>query len=64
MRILAGHGLQWNLCPSDANRHHRGPTSNYNRSNDVCGRVCGNRSLKRLMSPSPKSPVMFASAFS
>ena len=39
-------------------------TSNYNRANDVCGRVCGNRLLKRLMAPSPKSQVMFASAFS
>ena len=28
------------------------------------GRVCGNRLLERLMSPSPKSQVMFASAFS
>ena len=26
--------------------------------------VCGNRFIKRLMSPSPKSQVMFASAFS
>ena len=26
--------------------------------------VCGNRLLERLMSPSPKSQVMFASAFS
>ena len=37
--------------------------SNYNRANDVavwpCQRVCGNRLLKRLMSPSPKSQVMF-----
>ena len=37
--------------------------SNYNRANDVavwpCQRVCGNRILKRLMSPSPKSQVMF-----
>ena len=38
------------------------------RANDVAGRVavwpCGNRLLERLMSPSPKSQVMFASAFS
>ena len=50
--------------------------SNYNRANDVAvwpcvclvvcpfGRVCGNQLLERLMSPSPKSQVMFASAFS
>ncbi len=44
--------------------------SNYNRANDVavcpCVRVCvcGNRLLKRLVSPSPKSQVMLASAFS
>ena len=38
--------------------------SNYNRANDASGRVCGNRLLKRLMSPSPKSQVMFVSAFS
>ena len=42
--------------------------SNYNRANDVAVlpsvRVCGNRLLERLMSPSPKSQVMFASAFS
>ena len=46
--------------------------SNYNRANDVAvwpsgrlaGRVCGNRLIERLMSPSPKSQVMFASAFS
>ena len=37
---------------------------NYNRVNDVCGRVCGNRLPKRLLSPSPKSQVMFASVFS
>ena len=30
----------------------------------VAGRVCGNRFLQRLMSPSPESQVMFASAFS
>ena len=42
--------------------------SNYNRANDVtvwpCGCVCGIRLLKWLISPSPKSQVMFASAFS
>ena len=36
--------------------------SNYNRANDAC--VCGNRLIKRLTSPSSKSQVMFASAFS
>ena len=41
---------------------------NYNRANDVavciwpC--VCGNRHLERRMTPSQKSQVMFASAFS
>ena len=30
----------------------------------VCGWPCGNRLLERLMSPSQKSQVMFASAFS
>ena len=30
----------------------------------MAGRVCGNRLLTRLMSPSPKSQVTFASAFS
>ena len=39
-------------------------TYNYNRANDLAGRVCGNRLLERVMSPSPKSQVMFASAFS
>ena len=38
-----------------------GTSSNYNRANE---HVCGNRLLERLMSPSPKSQVMFASAFS
>ena len=42
--------------------------SNYNLANDVAvcvaGRVCGNRLLQRLMSPSPKSQVMFVFAFS
>ena len=33
-------------------------------SGRVAGRVCGNRLLQRMMSPSPKSQVMFASAFS
>ena len=36
--------------------------SNYNRANDVCVRVCGNRLLERPISP--KSQVMFVSAFS
>ena len=39
-------------------------TSDYNRASDVAVRVCGNQVLERLMSPSPKSQVMFASAFS
>ena len=30
----------------------------------LVGRVCGNQLLERLMSPSPKSQVMFAPAFS
>ena len=40
--------------------------SNHNRANGVavCACVCGNGLLQRLMSPSPKSQVMFASAFS
>ena len=46
--------------------------SNYNRANEPCVRVAGrvcvcvccNRLLERLMSPSPTSQVMFASAFS
>ena len=40
--------------------------SNYDRANDVavCVSVCVNRLLERLMSPSPKSQVMLASAFS
>ena len=38
------------------------PSSNYNRASNVAGRVCGNQLLERLMSPSPKSQVMFASA--
>ena len=39
---------------------------NYNRANDVAGWpcVCGNQLPERLMSPSQKSQVMFASAFS
>ena len=50
-----------------SHRHvYRSVSSNYNRANDVavwpC--VCGKRLLERLMPPSPKSPVMFASAFS
>ena len=43
-------------------------SSNYNRASNVggwlAGRMCGNQLLERLMSPSPKSHVMFASAFS
>ena len=42
-------------------------SSNYNHLAvcvAVCACVCGNRLLKWLMSPSPKSQVMFASAFS
>ena len=38
--------------------------SSYNRASHVAGRVYGNRLLKRLISPPPKSQVMFASAFS
>ena len=39
--------------------------SNYNRANDVAmWPASGNQLLKQLMSPSPKSQVMFASAFS
>ena len=42
--------------------------SNYNRGSDLAGwlagRVCGNQLLEWLMSPSPKSQDMFASAFS
>ena len=38
-------------------------SSNYNRASDACVCVCVNRLLERLMSPSPKSQVMFVSAF-
>ena len=45
--------------------------STYNRASDVCMCVCvyvshvlDRKLLERLMSPSPKSQVMFASAFS
>ena len=36
--------------------------SNYNRANGLAVCACGNRLIERLMSP--KSQVMFASAFS
>ena len=41
--------------------------STYNRASDVCvyvSHVLDRKLLERLMSPSPKSQVMFASAFS
>ena len=41
-------------------RKHGGIISNYNRANDLAG----NRLIQWLMSPSPKSQGMFASAFS
>ena len=44
-----------------------GRTSTYNRASDVCmcvSHVLDRQLLERLMSPSPKSQVMFASAFS
>ena len=45
----------------------RSSPSNYNRASDVCmyvSHVLDRKLLERLMSPSPKSQVMFASALS
>ena len=47
--------------------NHSGTRSSYNRASDVCmyvSHVLDRKLLERLMAPSPKSQVMFASAFS
>ena len=53
----------------DNNKRCKCYLSTYNRASDVCicmyvSHVLDRKLLERLMSPSPKSQVMFASAFS